>query len=89
MWRHEDIFFGAFGGGGIANPISRPDEIAERAQSGLTRCLPACPFMHGTAHWMAFMTLYEGGTGRDLARAQHAIPCTSGSSSRANASTSS
>jgi acyl-CoA synthetase (AMP-forming)/AMP-acid ligase II len=61
LWRHEDIFFGAFGGGGITNPISRPDEITERAQSGVTRCLPACPFMHGTAHWMAFMTLYEGG----------------------------
>jgi 3-oxocholest-4-en-26-oate---CoA ligase len=61
MWRHEDIFFGAFGGGGITNPISRPEEIADRARAGVTRCLPACPFMHGTAHWMAFMTLYEGG----------------------------
>ncbi len=62
MWRHEDIFFGAFGGGGITNPISRPEEVRERALAGVTRCLPACPFMHGTAHWMAFMTLYEGGT---------------------------
>ena len=63
MWRHEDIFFGAFGGGGrAATPISRPEEIAERARAGRTRCLPACPFMHGTAHWMAFTTLYSGGT---------------------------
>jgi acyl-CoA synthetase (AMP-forming)/AMP-acid ligase II len=62
MWRHEDIFFGAFGGGGLGNPISRPEEITERARQGATRCLPACPFMHGTAHWMAFMTLYTGGT---------------------------
>ena len=23
------------------------------------RCLPACPFMHGTAHWLAFDTLYS------------------------------
>src|SRR6478672_13844446 len=61
MWRHEDIFFGAFGGGGVTNPISAPEEISDRARSGVTRCLPACPFMHGTAHWMAFMTLYEGG----------------------------
>ena len=61
MWRHEDIFFGAFGGGGVVNPISRPEEIAERARAGTTICLPACPFMHGTAHWMAFTTLYEGG----------------------------
>ena len=62
MWRQEDIFFGAFGGGGLGNPISRPEEIAERAVAGATRCLPACPFMHGTAHWMAFLTLYTGGT---------------------------
>ncbi|MEX2255387.1 MAG: acyl-CoA synthetase [Acidimicrobiia bacterium] len=61
MWRHEDIFFGAFGGGGVGNPISTPDEIAERAEAGNTRCLPACPFMHGTAHWMAFSSLYTGG----------------------------
>jgi len=62
MWRHEDIFFGAFGGGGLGNPITQPEDIAVRAQQGTTRCLPACPFMHGTAHWMAFLTLYTGGT---------------------------
>jgi acyl-CoA synthetase (AMP-forming)/AMP-acid ligase II len=62
LWRHEDIFFGAFGGGGVTNPISSPGEISERARAGITRCLPACPFMHGTAHWMAFMSLYEGGS---------------------------
>ncbi len=62
MWRHEDIFFGAFGGGGLGNPISTPEAIADRASEGTTRCLPACPFMHGTAHWMAFLTLYTGGT---------------------------
>ncbi|HSO96866.1 MAG TPA: acyl-CoA synthetase [Acidimicrobiia bacterium] len=62
MWRHEDIFFGAFGGGGPGNPIGAPEEIAERARQGALRSLPACPFMHGTAHWMAFLTLYTGGT---------------------------
>jgi len=62
MWRAEDIFFGAFGGGGFAGgPISAPEEIAERAREGTTRCFPACPFMHGTAHWMAFTTLFTGG----------------------------
>jgi acyl-CoA synthetase (AMP-forming)/AMP-acid ligase II len=60
MWRHEDIFFGAFGGGGLAGPISTPEEIGDRARAGGLRCLPACPFMHGTAHWMAFLTLYAG-----------------------------
>jgi acyl-CoA synthetase (AMP-forming)/AMP-acid ligase II len=60
MWRHEDIFFAALGGGGLGNPISTPEEISERA-TGDTRCLPACPFMHGTAHWMAFSVLFNGG----------------------------
>ncbi len=63
MWRHEDIFFGAFGGGDFAGrAIAAPEEIADKAAAGRTRCLPACPFMHGTAHWMAFTTLYSGGT---------------------------
>jgi acyl-CoA synthetase (AMP-forming)/AMP-acid ligase II len=63
MWRHEDVFFGAFGGGaGGGTVISTPEEIAERCLVPRTRCVPACPFMHGTAHWMAFSTLYLGGT---------------------------
>ncbi|MCJ7437975.1 MAG: acyl-CoA synthetase [Acidimicrobiia bacterium] len=62
MWRHEDIFFGALGGGGAVNPISTPEEIAERAIAGGLRCLPACPFMHGTAHWMALNTIFTGGS---------------------------
>ena len=63
MWRHEDIFFGAFGGGSFAGAaITTPEAIADNAVVGRTRCLPACPFMHGTAHWMAFTTLYSGGT---------------------------
>jgi 3-oxocholest-4-en-26-oate---CoA ligase len=61
MWRAEDIFFGALGGGGIGNEITYPEEIADRAREGRTRCLPACPFMHGTAHWMAFSALFTGG----------------------------
>jgi acyl-CoA synthetase (AMP-forming)/AMP-acid ligase II len=62
MWRAEDIFFGAFGGGGIGNEITSPEEVGDRARGGArTRCLPACPFMHGTAHWMAFGALYTGG----------------------------
>lgn len=63
MWRHEDIFFGAFGGGDFAgDAISSPEQIADKARTGRTRCLPACPFMHGTAHWMAFTALFGGGT---------------------------
>ena len=35
-------------------PITAPEEIAERAAVAAARAAcPACPFMHGTAHWMA------------------------------------
>jgi acyl-CoA synthetase (AMP-forming)/AMP-acid ligase II len=62
MWRHEDAFFGAMGGaGGGGKPITTPEEIAERCTEARTRCVPACPFMHGTAHWMGFSTLFTGG----------------------------
>ncbi|HZJ28339.1 MAG TPA: AMP-binding protein, partial [Acidimicrobiia bacterium] len=64
MWRHEDLFFAALGGGGGASgqPVSTPEELATRARDNRpTRCLPACPFMHGTAHWMAFAALLSGG----------------------------
>ena len=62
MWRAEDIFFGAFGGGNLGEaPITSPEEIVDSVDLH-RRGLPACPFMHGTAHWMAFGTLYSGGT---------------------------
>ena len=62
MWRAEDIFFGAFGGGNLGDaPIATPEEIIDSLEPH-RRGLPACPFMHGTAHWMAFGTLYSGGT---------------------------
>jgi fatty-acyl-CoA synthase len=62
MWRAEDIFFGAFGGGNLGDtPISTPEQVVDSFDLH-RRGLPACPFMHGTAHWMAFGTLYSGGT---------------------------
>ena len=63
LWRHEDIFFGALGGGNPGGPgIERPEEVAERAPAGRTRLLPASPFMHGSAHWTALSALFTGGT---------------------------
>ena len=62
MWRAEDIFFGAFGGGNLGDvPIETPEQVVDHLELH-RRGLPACPFMHGTAHWMAFGTLYSGGT---------------------------
>src|SRR5260370_2691413 len=61
MWRAEDIFFGALESLVGAGTMSSPEEIGQRAVDGRTRCLPACPFMHGTAHWAALSPLYGGG----------------------------
>ncbi|MET0628281.1 MAG: acyl-CoA synthetase [Acidimicrobiia bacterium] len=62
MWRAEDIFFAGFGGGGIGgDPITSPEQITGNLDAK-RRCLPACPFMHGTAHWFAVNTLFGGGT---------------------------
>ena len=62
MWRAEDIFFAAFGGGNLGDaPITTPEQVVDSLDLH-RRGLPACPFMHGTAHWMAFGTLYSGGT---------------------------
>ena len=40
----------------------RPRRSPSAAATARTRCVPACPFMHGTAHWMAFSALFTGGT---------------------------
>ena len=63
MWRSEDIFFGALGGGGglRGEPITTPEEISADLSAGL-RCHPACPLMHGTGQWVTLGTLYSGGT---------------------------
>jgi len=64
LWRQEDIFFGALGG----QPLGRPrfqtlDEVVEASKGGAQmRALPAPPFMHGAAHWMAFTCMHQGGT---------------------------
>ncbi|HUP84336.1 MAG TPA: acyl-CoA synthetase [Acidimicrobiales bacterium] len=61
VWRHEDIFFAALGGGGDP-PIADPAELPGRAPRGRTRLLPAPPFIHGSSQWMALSTLFRGGT---------------------------
>ena len=63
IWRHEDLFFAALGGGNPGGvPVTCPAEVVDHARRGRLRCLPASPFAHGTAHWMAFATLLHGGT---------------------------
>jgi acyl-CoA synthetase (AMP-forming)/AMP-acid ligase II len=65
VWRHEDIFKAAMGGGDITqggNHVTGPEELAERvtAQQGVT-ALATPPLMHSSAHWLAFHQLFTGG----------------------------
>lgn len=64
MWRHEDIFFAALGGGDpmqSGNPIKAPEELPSRLmEPGLVN-LPTPPFMHVSAHWGVFIGFYSGG----------------------------
>ncbi len=63
LWRQEDIFFGALGGAPTMGPkFASVEAVVEAAQQGTLRACPAPPFMHGAAHWMAFMSLHQGGT---------------------------
>ncbi len=65
MWRAEDIFFAALGGGGFGQPpITKPEKLAERIPAEDARAVPMvnAPMMHGGGQWMAFINFYGGGT---------------------------
>lgn len=64
VWRHEDIFKSAMGGGDLAqtgNYVSGPAELAGRLQDNQIVALAAPPLMHAAAHWLAFHQLFTGG----------------------------
>jgi len=64
LWRQADIFPAALGGRqlGTATEWASLEEIVENARSGGARLMPAAPFMHGAAHWMAFNAFTGGNT---------------------------
>ncbi len=65
MWRAEDIFFAALGGGGFGQPpIEQPEELAERvtAEDARTISYVNAPMMHGGGQWASFINFYGGGT---------------------------
>jgi len=65
MWRAEDIFFAALGGGGYGQtPIERADELAGRVAAEDARSVQMvnAPMMHGGGQWVSFITFYAGGT---------------------------
>ncbi len=64
LWRHDDIFFAAMGGGdpfASGDHITRPEELAERVLRPGVTSLAIPPFMHAAGHWLAFSTLFGGG----------------------------
>jgi len=65
LWRHDDIFFAAMGGGdpfSSGNHIATPDELVTRLLDPGITALAIPPFMHAAGHWLAFSTLFGGGT---------------------------
>ncbi|MDH3705732.1 MAG: acyl-CoA synthetase [Acidimicrobiia bacterium] len=65
IWRHEDIFFAAMGGGDpsqLEGPITAPDQLVGRIPEVGGVQLMTPPLMHVSAHWGAFQTLFGGGT---------------------------
>lgn len=64
MWRQEDIFFAALGGGDPLmdkGPIKSPEELPGRVPDFPLIQLCAPPLMHVSAHWGAFNCWFGGG----------------------------
>jgi 3-oxocholest-4-en-26-oate---CoA ligase len=64
LWRHEDIFFAALGGGDpfqFGDWVDRPDQLVERVLDTPTVSLPTPPLMHASAQWLALHQLFAGG----------------------------
>src|SRR4029077_194976 len=66
LWRQEDIFFAAMGGGGWgAEPIARPDALAGRLNlddAARAVMLVVAPLMHGNAQWVMWNAFMMAGT---------------------------
>jgi 3-oxocholest-4-en-26-oate---CoA ligase len=66
MWRQEDIFFAAMGGGGWgAEPITTADALAGRLPAGDDGRIPMLvvgPLMHGNAQWAMWNAFMMAGT---------------------------
>ncbi len=64
VWRHEDIFKSAMGGGDLTqggDHVSGPEELAGRLPENGITALAAPPLMHAAAHWLTFHQLFTGG----------------------------
>ncbi|MCJ7671899.1 MAG: acyl-CoA synthetase [Acidimicrobiia bacterium] len=65
LWRQEDIFFAALGGGGFGMaPIATPEELAERVSADDSTSVGVinAPMMHGGGQWTTFINFFGGNT---------------------------
>ncbi len=64
VWRHEDIFKSAMGGGDVVQSgdfVSGPEELAQRLPENGIVAMATPPLMHAAAHWLTFHQLFTGG----------------------------
>ncbi|MEA3217224.1 MAG: 3-oxocholest-4-en-26-oate---CoA ligase [Acidimicrobiia bacterium] len=63
LWRHEDLFFAALGGGNLGGAaIETPEQLVRHLAPEPARTVVASPLMHGTAQWAALAILLAGST---------------------------
>jgi len=65
LWRQEDIFFAALGGGGYGQvPITSPEELTGRVapEGSETVGIVNAPMMHGGGQWATFIAFFAGNT---------------------------
>jgi 3-oxocholest-4-en-26-oate---CoA ligase len=65
LWRQGDLFVSALGGRNFRDggrEWASIDGLVASAERGGYRALPAAPFMHAAAQWIAFQALHAGGT---------------------------
>jgi 3-oxocholest-4-en-26-oate---CoA ligase len=63
IWRAEDIFFAAMGGGNYGGPpITAPEQVADYLTAAPGTTLALAPLMHGNAQWTLSIALFGGNT---------------------------
>ncbi|MFC6884043.1 MULTISPECIES: AMP-binding protein [Actinomadura] len=63
LWRCEDIFVAAMGGGNFGGtPVASPEDLAACAERDPLRAQVHAPLMHGGGQWITWITLTTGGT---------------------------
>jgi 3-oxocholest-4-en-26-oate---CoA ligase len=62
VWRHEDMFFAGMGGGNpVGEPVSSPEELAQRINKDFQiGMFAAPPLMHGAAFLGTFIGFFQG-----------------------------